>query len=369
MISGWANYFTLGQVGPAYAAVDTYAAQRLQQWFCRRFGTKEAPYCHMKMNLDEFLEEAIPLIAEDLRNARARLGRTSTSAATRTGISASRYRMLESGRARNPKQDLAEMISVAKHLGLESVRMSYVDVIDQYMRVSTAGDGPLAILFDTLDSSVAELREQGYFISPHRVLDFVNREGIGPLLDSRQRAHKAMVELWITAIFTLSLDGDREYYVRLVRDDPPDTEVLITDKKTRDLQIMRVEVTQHGRYSTSMTEVVGTKLRKSYEEGTVILVLVEEAQEFGVFDLYDFIQKNNPHGHRVEIIGGAGEAGQFRVLHWDPTGERATAVTVDTNDGSSGRCEYDGVVFKPPYTSRFRHVLPAFIRTVELHRE
>ena len=30
MMSGWANCFTLGQVSPAYAAVDTYAAQRLR---------------------------------------------------------------------------------------------------------------------------------------------------------------------------------------------------------------------------------------------------------------------------------------------------------------------------------------------------
>ena len=44
MISGWANYFTLGQVGPAYAAVDTYAAQRLRQWFCRKHKVKSGKY-------------------------------------------------------------------------------------------------------------------------------------------------------------------------------------------------------------------------------------------------------------------------------------------------------------------------------------
>ena len=44
MISGWANYFTLGQVSPAYAAVDTYAAQRLRQWFCRKHKVKSGKY-------------------------------------------------------------------------------------------------------------------------------------------------------------------------------------------------------------------------------------------------------------------------------------------------------------------------------------
>ena len=35
-MSGWANYFDLGQVGPAYRAVDRHAVGRLRQWFCRK---------------------------------------------------------------------------------------------------------------------------------------------------------------------------------------------------------------------------------------------------------------------------------------------------------------------------------------------
>ena len=319
------------------------------------------------MNIDSLLEEAIPLVAEDLREVRARLGLTSAAAAMRGGIGASRYRMFERGRARSP-EDLAEMISVAGRLGLASVRMSYVDLIDRHLRMSTAGNGSLPIHFDTLDASVADLWKQGYFVSPRRVLDFVNREGVGSIVDSRRRVDKALVELWVTAIYTLSLDDDRDYYVRMVRNDPPDTEVLIDDKQTRSLDVMRVEVTQHGRYSTSLTEVVGKKLRKSYQKGTVLLVFVEEAQEFGVFDLYDFIRENNPHGHRVEIIGGAGEAGKLWVLHWYDSGERATAITVDPYDGDGGRCEYDAVVFKPPFMSRHPRVRPVSIKTVALHR-
>ena len=36
MMTGWANYFNLGQVSPAYKAVDQHAAKRLRQWFCRK---------------------------------------------------------------------------------------------------------------------------------------------------------------------------------------------------------------------------------------------------------------------------------------------------------------------------------------------
>ena len=33
---GWANYFRLGPVSPAYAAVDRHARRRLRQWLCRK---------------------------------------------------------------------------------------------------------------------------------------------------------------------------------------------------------------------------------------------------------------------------------------------------------------------------------------------
>ena len=35
-LTGWANYFTLGQVSPAYRAVDRHATRRLRQWLCRK---------------------------------------------------------------------------------------------------------------------------------------------------------------------------------------------------------------------------------------------------------------------------------------------------------------------------------------------
>ena len=32
LLTGWANYFTLGQVSPAYVAIDRHATRRLRQW-------------------------------------------------------------------------------------------------------------------------------------------------------------------------------------------------------------------------------------------------------------------------------------------------------------------------------------------------
>ena len=36
LLDGWANYFTLGQVRPAYAAIDQHAVRRLRRWLCRK---------------------------------------------------------------------------------------------------------------------------------------------------------------------------------------------------------------------------------------------------------------------------------------------------------------------------------------------
>ena len=44
MMSGWANYFDLGQVSPAYKAVDMHATRRLRQWFRRKHKGRTGGY-------------------------------------------------------------------------------------------------------------------------------------------------------------------------------------------------------------------------------------------------------------------------------------------------------------------------------------
>ena len=41
---GWANYFQLGQVSPAYRALDRHATKRLRQWLCRKHKVKSGKY-------------------------------------------------------------------------------------------------------------------------------------------------------------------------------------------------------------------------------------------------------------------------------------------------------------------------------------
>ena len=50
MMSGWANYFDLGQVSPAYRAVDRHATRRLRQWFKRKYKVRSGGYVRFSDN-------------------------------------------------------------------------------------------------------------------------------------------------------------------------------------------------------------------------------------------------------------------------------------------------------------------------------
>ena len=44
VMTGWANYFSLGQVSPAYSAVDWHAVRRLRRWLCLKHKVKTGKY-------------------------------------------------------------------------------------------------------------------------------------------------------------------------------------------------------------------------------------------------------------------------------------------------------------------------------------
>ena len=58
MMSGWANYFTLGQVSMAYKAVDRHATRRLRQWFRRKHKVRSGKYVRYS---DHWLRETCGL--------------------------------------------------------------------------------------------------------------------------------------------------------------------------------------------------------------------------------------------------------------------------------------------------------------------
>ena len=257
---------------------------------------------------------------------------------------------------------------------MDSIRTCYADAIDQYLRAGIAPDEPLTLFFDALDSPLAHLKLEGHFVSPNLVLTFLDREGITPVVNSRKPIDKMMVELWVTAIYALSLAPACEYYVRPIKDDPPDTELLIVDPKSNIMDVRKVEVTQYGRYSAELTDVIAKKLTKRYAEGTVLLVLVEETLALDLARLYEFIQRHNPHRQELVIIGGAQEAGEFKVVPMDEVATPASGgwtwmeLKTDADVDYDARNRFDGVVFEPPPMSRFRPQSPVFVKSVALRR-
>ena len=64
ILQGWANYYRLGPVSPAYRAIDGYTTQRLRRWLCKKHkvqgrGTTRFP--------DQYLYEELGLVNLPLR--------------------------------------------------------------------------------------------------------------------------------------------------------------------------------------------------------------------------------------------------------------------------------------------------------------
>ena len=50
VMEGRANYFQVGQVSPAYKAVDALAKRRLRQWLCRKHKVRPGGTCASRMS-------------------------------------------------------------------------------------------------------------------------------------------------------------------------------------------------------------------------------------------------------------------------------------------------------------------------------
>ena len=167
--------------------------------------------------LQDIVDEAVQLIAEDLRIAREGLGISLTEAAERVKLEPWAYRALEEGRGSRDRDSLVVMLAAAARLGLQEVRVTYVEEVDQYSKLSLLGNGdPVsekrpAIFVDKLRLKVDKLKFQEVFINPFQVMEILAGYGPNETLESRQSVDKQLIELWIAAVFTLCLDQSHDY--------------------------------------------------------------------------------------------------------------------------------------------------------------
>ena len=326
------------------------------------------------MSLEEFREEAIPLMAEDISLRRMQLRITSARAAKRVGLSASRYRALEKGRSPRTQHTVDSMVSAARRLGLESVRFIYVPEIDKHISVTISERKQYTCFINSVDGRVSELMKQQYFVSPASVVGLVDRLGLQRMFDSRKPLDKQLVELWIASIFTMSLAEGQDYYVRPIKDDPPDAEVLVINRESQHPYVIGIEITQFGAYSNSIHEVLAKKLLKKYREGTMLVVFVEQSAALDAFKLYEFIREKNVHNQRIVIIGAAGGAGKIKIMPWElvsrstPDETAWAEIRVDLKNASTGHLDYRGAIYNPPYASRYPNAFPVFVQEITLRR-
>ena len=320
-------------------------------------------------------EEALRLMAQGLRAARGDLGITAYQAAKRAGLSAEYYRKLEKGLVPGSVYVLRKLVSVCRSLDVESIRINYVEEIEQHVNLDLSSDPPsgrMTVFLDSLEADVAKLEEIECFVSPDIVLGFLERVGFNATLASKKSADKQMVELLSAAVFSMCLDQDKDYYVKPVKDDPPDVELLVVDRDSCECTVVRLEITQHGKYSESLFEVIGKKLAKRYHKGTILVVMVEKSERLIIAELYEFVRKNNPYGQQIIIIGGTSRAGQFLAVLWDEvsssSAEKAEYMEIEIHQGerSTGFRGYQGVFYEPSWRWRLRGI-PLFVKEVVMH--
>ena len=151
-------------------------------------------------------------------------------------------------------------------------------------------------------------------------------------------------------------------------------EVLVVDRRDAAVSMIRVEVAQCGRYSKNVFEVIRKKLLKRYQEGTVIVVLVEESASISIGDLCDFIRDNNLQNQSVYIVGGGVKPRSIKFIPCREVPEPGTEemaimdMEVDLEEASKGCLGYEGVVYRPPWNSSIRYPFPVFVKKITLTR-
>lgn len=315
-------------------------------------------------------DEMFTLAAEDIRDARNRLGVSVELAAASACLEPCVYRAIEEGTTSANATNWNRMWLAARRLGLKELRISHVEEFDDYMKLDISRRVPTTIFVDTWDVDIKRLRKEHVWVNPSQVLALLECRDLIKTLRSRQSVDKQLIELWIAAVFSLSCDSSWAYYVRLAESDPPDAEVLAIGA-AGEVNQFEIEITQHGPHSPGLAELLRKKLRTRLPAGTIIVVFVEQAERIWFSDLRRVVERDNPHSHSICIIGPSQEPNRFTYLVYlndemsDPEEKGLLVRDCDERDASRGFRGYEGIMY---YSRKNRSARPnpVFVKNLVL---
>lgn len=304
--------------------------------------------------VQQHMDEAITLIAEDIRNARIGLGVSVKIAAASAKLEPCVYRAIEEGTLSADEMAWDNVWLAARRLGLSELRLSHDADYDFYRKLDISQRGPLTAFIDAVLWNFEKLREEDVWVNPSQVLALPARDefDFDKVLRSRQLADKQFIELWIAAVFTLCCDRGRNYYVKLAKSDPPDAELLAIGDAGEVIQ-HGIEITRHEAHSPGLVELIRKKLRTKLPTGTIIVILVEQPEHNASPVLSTVMDQDNPHGQRICIVGLSQEPHHFKFVTYrddetsDPEEKGWLEMDIDVRAARPGCRGYEGVVYSP----------------------
>ena len=309
----------------------------------------------------------ISVMSRDMRRARRRLELEKADAAERAGVSVAEYSRIERARVPKDGEGFARMMTVARGLGVRTLRLEYLRRYRTHLGIELSEDRVVMFL-ERLSSDISGSRAQGYYASPYNVVKVVEGAGLGAVLDGDSAEDRALFSLWMTTILMRCHASDEERYVRLVRDSVDRTEILTADIDSGAIGKEGIQVARHETSAGDICEKMKTLFELEGAEDRTTVVYVTGDGEVEVADLRTLMRSYS--NRDAYLVTGTRESNGVRVIPCGPLGsedERASwpEISIDLASEAPARYEYDGVacvVAGGPGSAE----LPIFIRDLEL---